>query len=158
MAQQIHTVLAQMAEQLWTIGHSTHTQLQLMDLLQQHNMQVLVDVRTIPRSTKNPQFNKDTLSEVLPQQHGIKYVWMGKELGGLRKRNKDMHCNDGWENFSFRGALRWMHRDSMHASTHEQYRSQVSASACIDLVSHALCILNVYKPNVVCRLCGLHAD
>lgn len=93
-----------MAELLWTIGHSTHTQLQLVQLLKQNNINLLIDVRTIPRSGKNPQFNKDTLSEDLPQQHGIKYIWLGKELGGLRRRNKELHVNDGWENLSFRGA------------------------------------------------------
>eukprot|EP00878_Enallax_costatus_P042529 GHUV01049918.1.p1 GENE.GHUV01049918.1~~GHUV01049918.1.p1 ORF type:complete len:102 (+),score=1.50 GHUV01049918.1:58-363(+) len=88
---------------LWTIGHSTHTQEQLVELLRHNNIRTLVDVRTIPKSSRNPQFNKDELTEVLPQQYGINYVWMGKELGGLRKRNKELHVNEGWENLSFRG-------------------------------------------------------
>ena len=65
-----------------------------------------LQVRTAPRSRTNPQFNRDTLSAELPQRHGCHYEWMGKELGGLRKRNKSLHVNDGWENASFRGELK----------------------------------------------------
>lgn len=41
------------------------------------------------------QFNKEALEAGLPRQHGIQYTWMGRELGGLRKRNKALVCNNG---------------------------------------------------------------
>lgn len=60
-------------------------------------------VSTVPKSRTNPQFNKDALPGVLASQHGIEYLWMGKELGGLRSRDKSSDMNAGWDNDSFRG-------------------------------------------------------
>lgn len=63
-----------------------------------------VQVRTAPRSRHNPQFNSDSLAAELPSRHRTAYTWLGRELGGLRKRNKALDCNAGWEDASFRGA------------------------------------------------------
>lgn len=84
----------------WTIGHSTSPIDEFIILLQAHNIQRLVDVRTIPRSRLNPQFNTDQLSSSLAN-HRIPYVHM-PQLGGLRKATKDS-INVGWRNASFRG-------------------------------------------------------
>jgi uncharacterized protein (DUF488 family) len=65
-----------------TIGHSTHTIDEFIHLLQLHEITLVVDVRSIPRSRHNPQFNKDELSAHL-KSAGICYVHM-LELGGLR--------------------------------------------------------------------------
>ena len=92
-----------MPHTLYTIGHSTRTTAELVEMLKQNGVATLVDVRTIPKSRTNPQFNKDTLEDELPSQHGLQYVWMGKELGGLRKRDKSSELNAGWHNASFRG-------------------------------------------------------
>ena len=64
-----------------TIGHSTHSLEAFLRLLVEHNIGVVADVRSAPYSRYNPQFNKDALSASL-KEHGIKYVYLGKELGG----------------------------------------------------------------------------
>ena len=64
-----------------------------------------MDVRTVPRSRHNPQFNRDTLPETL-RRAGIGYLHLG-ELGGLRKARADS-TNTGWRNLSFRGYADYM--------------------------------------------------
>lgn len=95
--------------QFYTIGHSTKTVEELISQLQEHGVKTLVDVRTMPRSRTNPQHNKDNLEIALPATGGISYVWLGKELGGLRKRNKALaDMNAGWHNASFQGYADYM--------------------------------------------------
>lgn len=68
---------------LYTVGHSTRQLSELVDLLKEHGVTQLVDVRHFPRSRRNPQFNLEALEASLPEQ-GIAYRWMGEELGGFR--------------------------------------------------------------------------
>lgn len=70
----------------------------------------LLQVRTAPRSRTNPQFNTDVLGGQLSALPGAcRYVWLGRELGGLRKRNKALgEMNGGWDNASFQGWASWM--------------------------------------------------
>ena len=84
----------------FTIGHSTRPIDEFIGLLHAHSIQRLVDVRTVPRSRTNPQFNKDTLPESLSRA-GIAYIHVA-ELGGLRKPKRDSP-NSAWRNLSFRG-------------------------------------------------------
>ena len=88
-----------------TIGHSTRPLQTFVDLLKAHGVKRLVDVRTVPRSRHNPQFNKESLPESLAAA-GIKYVHM-PELGGLRQARRDS-VNTGWRNKSFRGYADYM--------------------------------------------------
>lgn len=88
-----------------TIGHSTRTREEFMEILQSHQVTDLIDVRTIPRSRKNPQFNKETLPSSLCEI-GIEYTHM-KELGGLRHPRQDS-TNTAWHNNSFRGYADYM--------------------------------------------------
>ncbi len=88
-----------------TIGHSTRTIEDFTALLQAHGVQLIVDIRTVPRSRHNPQFNEDTLAASL-KESGIGYVRL-KELGGLRRSRKDSQ-NMGWRNLSFRGFADYM--------------------------------------------------
>ncbi len=88
-----------------TIGHSTRALDDFLDILRAHTVTRLVDVRTIPRSRRNPQFNQDSLSESL-KQSAIDYVLM-KQLGGLRHPKADSP-NTGWRNSSFRGFADYM--------------------------------------------------
>ena len=88
-----------------TIGHSTHPIDTFLELLGTHGVKRLVDVRTIPRSRYNPQFNNDTLAATLADC-GIGYTGM-KELGGLRHPRSDSP-NTGWRNLSFRGYADYM--------------------------------------------------
>jgi uncharacterized protein (DUF488 family) len=90
---------------LYTVGHSTRQLLELLDLLRAHGIRQLVDVRTIPRSRHNPQFNRDTLSRFLRSRR-IGYRHM-PELGGLRHARPDSQ-NLGWRNASFRGYADYM--------------------------------------------------
>jgi uncharacterized protein (DUF488 family) len=92
-------------ETLYTIGHSTRTIDDFIDLLKAYEIQGIVDVRTIPRSRHNPQFNEDTL-ECSLQEAGIDYVHTA-ELGGLRHTTSDSK-NLGWNNRSFRGFADYM--------------------------------------------------
>jgi len=88
-----------------TIGHSTRTLEDFLDILRANGVTRLVDIRTIPRSRHNPQFNQDSLSESL-KQSAIDYVLM-KQLGGLRYPKADSP-NTGWRNSSFRGFADYM--------------------------------------------------
>ena len=90
---------------LWTIGHSTKPIDEFLALLKSHGITLLVDVRTIPRSRHNPQFDAHTLAKSL-EVAGISYVHQ-PQLGGLRKPKKDS-INDGWKNASFRGFADYM--------------------------------------------------
>jgi uncharacterized protein (DUF488 family) len=97
-----------MSRQLWTIGHSTRPIDEFVDLLHAHGIQRLVDVRTIPRSRHNPQFNTDRLAKSL-KKAGLAYLHMPR-LGGLRKAKQDS-ANLGWRNASFRGYADYMQTD-----------------------------------------------
>jgi len=73
---------------VFTIGHSTHPLKVFIALLRRHNVTALADVRSSPHSRFNPQFNKETI-EVDLKDNGIKYVFLGRELGG---RSDDPSC------------------------------------------------------------------
>ena len=85
---------------VWTIGHSTHSLDELVDLLKSHDITGLADIRTVPKSRRHPHFHTDSLAESLPGQ-GISYRHL-PELGGWRKAREDSP-NDAWRNDSFRG-------------------------------------------------------
>jgi uncharacterized protein (DUF488 family) len=90
-----------MAEPFFTIGHSTRSLDELVSLLAPNDVRLLVDVRTVPRSRTNPQYNTDTLPAALSPR-GIAYEHIAA-LGGLRGRQKDVapDVNGYWENASF---------------------------------------------------------
>lgn len=88
-----------------TIGHSTRPLDEFIQLLRLNDATLLVDVRTIPRSRHNPQYNRESLPQEL-MTHGIAYVHL-PELGGLRKTRVDSP-NRGWKNASFRGFADYM--------------------------------------------------
>ena len=88
-----------------TLGHSTRPIEELVSLLKAHGVTRLVDVRTVPRSRRNPQFNIDALPAALAPS-SIAYTHMGG-LGGLRRPRKDSP-NAGWRNESFRGYADYM--------------------------------------------------
>jgi uncharacterized protein (DUF488 family) len=90
---------------IFTIGHSTRPIDEFIRLLRAHEIELLVDVRTIPKSRYNPQFNTDALAKSL-NDAGIKYVH-NPGLGGLRHPHKDS-INRGWRNESFRGYADYM--------------------------------------------------
>lgn len=90
---------------IFTVGHSSRTLKAFLELLQAHDVKRIVDVRSIPRSRHNPQFNRDTLPAKL-RAVGIGYVYLRK-LGGMRHAQTDS-LNLGWRNASFRGYADYM--------------------------------------------------
>lgn len=90
---------------VFTIGHSTRAIQSFIRLLQAHGVQRVIDVRTIPRSRHNPQFNRDQLSPALHRAR-IHYRHM-PGLGGLRRARRHS-TNMAWQNASFRGYADYM--------------------------------------------------
>jgi len=74
---------------IWTIGHSNRSPSIFLELLREHKIQVVVDVRSFPTS-KITHFKKEELEKWLPE-NGIEYLWLGRELGGFRKGGYEKH-------------------------------------------------------------------
>ena len=74
---------------IWTIGHSNRSIEVFLELLREHSIQVLADIRSFPTS-KIEHFKREEMERWLPE-NGIKYVWLGKELGGYRKGGYKRH-------------------------------------------------------------------
>ena len=91
-----------------TLGHSTRPLAEFAALLQGHHVARLIDIRTVPRSRHNPQFNRETLPDSL-QTYGIAYSHF-PGLGGLRPKRKDS-INMAWRNASFRAYADYMQTD-----------------------------------------------
>jgi uncharacterized protein (DUF488 family) len=89
-----------LASPLFTVGHSTHGLDELATLLRRHGVEVVADVRTIPRSRRVPHFNADELEKTLPRRH-LAYRHL-PALGGWRTPLADSP-NGGWRNRSFQG-------------------------------------------------------
>ena len=98
---------------IFTIGHSTRTLDELIELLRAHGAQRVIDIRTIPGSRRNPQYNRETLGPSL-RAAKIGYVHL-KSLGGLRKARPDSK-NAGWHNASFRGYADYMQTPDFEAA------------------------------------------
>lgn len=93
------------SRRVYTVGHSTRPIVDFIALLQSFQITHLVDVRTIPRSRRNPQFNRETLPGTL-EAVSINYTHL-PGLGGLRKPLPDS-VNTAWRNESFRGYADYM--------------------------------------------------
>jgi uncharacterized protein (DUF488 family) len=91
---------------LYTIGHSTRPLDDLLETLQAHAIQTLVDIRAFPMSRRLPQFNRESLEKSLSAAE-IRYVWMGA-LGGYRKKIRDDSPHIGLRNASFRNYADYM--------------------------------------------------
>ena len=117
-----------------TIGHSTRPIEEFIELLRKNGVELLVDVRTIPRSRHNPQFNSDSLPKSLAAA-GIAYAHL-KDLGGLRKPRPDS-TNLGWRNSSFRGYADYMQTPEFEVALKkllELARKQICAVMCAEAV------------------------
>ena len=102
-----------------TIGHSTRTLEEFIGLLQAHGATRVADVRTVPRSRHNPQFNKTSLPRAL-KKADLGYVHL-PGLGGLRHAKRDS-LNMGWRNASFRGYADYMQTPEFKQSLDELIR------------------------------------
>ena len=91
---------------LYSIGHSTRSLDELIEALQAHSVQTLVDIRSFPMSRRLPHFNRESLEKSLPEA-GIRYFWM-KDLGGRRKKSLQDSPNVALRNPSFRNYADYM--------------------------------------------------
>jgi len=132
---------------LFTVGHSTRSIVEFIELLRVHGVQQVLDIRTIPRSRRNPQFNSDALAQALDAARpahqsplrrgvgGIRYAHL-KELGGLRRPKRDS-TNLGWRNASFRGYADYMQTEEFTAGLAHALRlaeERPSALMCAEAV------------------------
>jgi uncharacterized protein (DUF488 family) len=90
---------------VWTVGHSTRTAEEFLQLLRGHRIEGLADVRRFPGSRRHPHFGRDQLAPLL-ESNQIRYEWV-PELGGRRKAAKDSP-NTGWRVAAFRGYADYM--------------------------------------------------
>jgi uncharacterized protein (DUF488 family) len=111
-----------------TIGHSTRPVEALIEMLQAHGIKRLIDVRTIPKSRHNPQYNSEALERAL-RHAGIGYEHR-KALGGLRHPRKDSR-NTGWRNASFRGYADYMETPEFEAALAELIEAAARESVVI---------------------------
>lgn len=117
-----------------TIGHSTHPIDEFIGMLRANGVELVADVRTIPKSRHNPQFGEDELRGSLPEA-GIEYRRL-EGLGGLRHTTKDS-VNGAWRNASFRGYADYMQTaafDDALAGLIELARSKTVAVMCAEAV------------------------
>jgi uncharacterized protein (DUF488 family) len=98
---------------IFTLGHSTLPIERFLAVLQAYGIERLVDIRTIPRSRHNPQFNDTALANSLKAQN-LDYVHM-RALGGLRHARKDS-LNTGWRNEGFRGYADYMQSEEFETA------------------------------------------
>lgn len=99
-----------------TVGHSARPLEEFLGLLRAHGITLIVDVRKMPGSRRNPQFNRDTLQTAL-REAGIGYLDL-PGLGGLRRRRPDSP-NGGWKNASFQGYADYMLTQEFEQSLQE---------------------------------------
>jgi uncharacterized protein (DUF488 family) len=143
-----------------TIGHSTRTWKVFLELLRAHRVKRVIDVRSIPRSRHNPQFNRETLRKKLRSAR-IGYVHLRK-LGGLRHARHDSP-NMGWRNTSFRGFADYMQTSEFDAGLQRLIklaRQKRSALMCAEavpwrchrsLVADALTVLGVRVEDIMSK-------
>jgi len=101
---------------IFTIGHSTKTIEEFLDLLFSFDIKVLADIRRLPGSRKYPQFDQDNLRKSL-EENGIEYIYI-EELGGRRKVSPDSK-NTTWRNKSFQGYADYMETESFENGVKE---------------------------------------
>jgi uncharacterized protein (DUF488 family) len=94
---------------VFTLGHSTRSLGDFVQLLEAYGIERIADIRTVPRSRHNPQFNADTFAPAL-EAASVEYEPL-KALGGLRRPRKDS-LNTGWRNDSFRGFADYMQTEA----------------------------------------------
>ena len=118
----------------FTIGHSTRSVQDFISLLLSHHIELVVDVRTVPRSRRNPQFNRESLPQSL-QEAAISYEHIAG-LGGFRRPNRHS-ANAGWRNASFRGYADYMQTAAFGAAIEtlvERAQRQRLAVMCAEAV------------------------
>ena len=138
---------------VWTVGHSTRTLDEFLELLTANDIEALADVRRFPASRKHPHFNQDALRDSL-SGIGVEYVPL-LELGGRRRPRPDSH-NTVWRNESFRGYADYMETEGFRAGIKrllELARRRRTAVMCAEAVwwrCHRSLIADYLKAGGVC--------
>lgn len=101
---------------VWTIGHSTRSMEELVEMLHSFQIETVVDIRSYPGSRRYPHFNKEALEISLPGNN-LQYIHL-KELGGRRKVNPDSK-NTAWLHLAFRGYADYMETDAFKEGAEE---------------------------------------
>jgi uncharacterized protein (DUF488 family) len=153
----INPLGSNMIEVIYTIGHSTHPIDEFIRILNAFQIEKVVDVRTIPRSRHNPQFNEEELRNEL-LRHAIEYVRL-EGLGGLRHTTKTS-INTAWKKASFRGYADYMQTPEFARALEElidQAKEKRIVIMCAEavpwrchrsLIGDALLIRNVKVENI----------
>jgi uncharacterized protein (DUF488 family) len=143
---------------VFSIGHSTRSFDEFVSLLVTHGVRQVVDIRTIPKSRRHPQFERDALAAALPGR-GIEYRHL-PGLGGLRHPRRDSP-NTGWRNESFRGYADYMGTPTFERALDDLIalaRTQPTAMMCAEavwwrchrgLVADALVVRDVEVRHIV---------
>lgn len=119
---------------IFTVGHSALPIRNFLALLHAYGIACLADIRTVPRSHHNPQFNADALSDALKSEN-IEYAPL-PALGGLRHAGKDS-SNTGWRNTNFRGYADYMQTEAFEeglGALIDMSRRQRTAIMCAEAV------------------------
>lgn len=145
---------------IYTIGHSNHPLEKFIEMLTAHGIRLIADVRTIPRSRHNPQYNGDALAAAL-RESSIAYHHLPL-LGGLRHPKKGS-VNRAWENDSFRGFADYMQTEGFAAgvaglmATGQDQRTAVMCSEALpwrchrSLIADALLVRGVTVMHIMSR-------
>ena len=143
---------------IYTIGHSTHTVDEFIKILHTYNIEEVIDIRTIPKSRHNPQFNIDKLKESL-LTFNIYYKQM-KGLGGFRHTTV-ASINMAWENEAFRGFADYMQTNEFEKSLLELINISLKKQVVImcaeavpwrchrSLIGDALVVRNIYVEDIM---------
>ena len=102
----------------YTVGHSTRSSEEFLSTLKAFGIEALVDIRAFPVSRRNPQFNKENLEKSLARDK-IRYLWLGTELGGYRKKSDGLgeeSLNKGWGREGFRIYADYMMSDNFKSA------------------------------------------
>lgn len=126
-----------MTQPFFTIGHSTRSLAEFVELLRPQDIGLVVDVRTVPRSRTNPQYNRDVLPKTLAR-YQIAYEHI-PALGGLRGKSKDVATSENafWENQSFHNFADYALTESFHAGL-AQLRTLGHERRCAIMCSEAV--------------------
>jgi uncharacterized protein (DUF488 family) len=144
--------------EVFTVGHSNRSWPEFLKLLRAHGIQRVIDVRSIPGSRHNPQFNRDILAAKLRAAR-IAYVHLSK-LGGRRRASADSP-NMGWRNTSFRGYADYMQTEEFQAGLDRAMRlaaKKKSVLMCAEavpwrchrsLIADALLVRRIHVADIV---------
>ena len=138
-----------MLNRIYTIGHSTRTLLELVELLREHGVTRLADIRRFPGSRRHPHFSKESLEDALPRRAHIDYVHF-EALGGRRRPAKNSP-NMAWESEQFRGYADYMATDEFRAAVDRLLDSDLpTAVMCAEAVPWN-CHRNLLSDDLVRR-------